>query len=142
MDFTLSVEEIFGMYDTNHDGKIDKQEKQNAKNINLFPKFKVKKGMTLDKFERKNLETYEQYDLNNTWAYEMQQAKNSLNAFEIREMERLEQELKEKQVEMEIRLNGFNYALNNDIVLTQEQLNLPINEFIQLMNSIIINNKK
>ncbi len=36
----LSIEEVFGKYDTNHNGKIDKDE---VKKINLFPDFKIKK---------------------------------------------------------------------------------------------------
>jgi len=143
---TLSVEELFAKFDTNHDGKIDKNEKKFAKEQNLFPDFNIKSGMTLDKFEKKNLEVYKKYELANTSAYSKQQsmideAFKRLNEFENEELDEIEKELKIEQAELELRRSGFDLAMEMGVVLTKEQLNLPINEFMNLINSIIKQNE-
>lgn len=107
---TLSVEELFAKFDTNHDGKIDKNEKKFAKEQNLFSDFKIKSGMTLDKFEKKNLEVYKKYELANTSAYSKQQsmideAFKRLNEFENEELDEIE------QAELELRCSGFDLAM-------------------------------
>ncbi len=74
-DKPLSIEEVFSKFDTDHSGTIDKKEAKDAKSIEIFKNFKVKKGMTLDVFEKKNLNSYAKYEQEATEAYKKQREK-------------------------------------------------------------------
>ena len=70
----LSIEQIFAKFNTNGNGRIDKDEAENAKNVSLFSHFVVEEGMTIEEFEKKNLETYKVYEKSSTEAWNKQKS--------------------------------------------------------------------
>ena len=112
----LSIEGIFAKFDTDGDGKISADEKKAAKGMDVFTSFKINKGMTLEKFESKNRDTYARYEQASTLAYNRQQeqvqqwikygqeAMLEHKEYELKELERLEQELEKEKEELELKL--------------------------------------
>ena len=61
----LSIEQIFSKFDKNNDGKIDGKEAEankEPKTNSIFNDFQVEEGMTLEEFEKINLDRYKQYE--------------------------------------------------------------------------------
>ena len=110
---SMSIEEVFSKFDTNHDGKISGKEAKKAKKMDIFSNFKVTKGMTLETFENTNKDVYAGYENASTKAYNKQQAKVKqwmkstseamimMQDSELRELEDLEKELEQEKEELE-----------------------------------------
>ena len=106
---SCSIEEVFGKFDTNHDGKISRDEVNAAKGMDIFTNFKVKKGMTLETFENTNKDVYAKYEKAATYAYNKQQEKvkqwikdeqTALVKFQDQELAKLEEVEKELEIEL------------------------------------------
>ena len=102
----ISIEEVFSKFDTNHDGKISGKEAKNAKKMDVFTNFKVKKGMTLQTFESTNTDVYARYEKFSTDAYNKQEIRirNQIKSFvdaviEMQEHDLEDFEILEKEVE-------------------------------------------
>ena len=134
----LSIEGVFSKFDTNGNGRISKEEAKAAKNTDIFTSFKVKNGMTLEKFENTNKDVYAQYEKCATLAYNKQQGNvkqwlemtqaslKNLQDYELAELERIEKELEAEleNLKQEIELKRIEKEIEDELEKLEQEIGL------------------
>ena len=111
--------------------------------MDIFTNFKIKKGMTLEKFESENRETYAQYEQFVTEVYNKQEEKvqkwlkqeqsfmKEHQEHKLEALDRLEMELEKEKEELLSKLELQRDAESAGVKIPKEELlNLPYRELV------------